>query len=239
MQSPNNPQSFNRYTYVFNNPLKNTDPLGLFSPEELAAADIYRSDEGMTDALWTILVEAQYGQDITWTSPEGTSERTYRFVSGDQERATCDHFLSRGPSTATINGEMVRQFNPNREGIYLQEMGKGKLLNAGEMDSSNLRGDFTFEYYSGYTDTMETIGFHNPYYSWGEDPQHIIGLVQTIAGVAIAGIMTVALISVGIAAPAFAPEAFLVYSASYGWIDSGVQMMTGQDYLPDIFVPGP
>ena len=36
IQTPDNPQNFNRYTYCLNNPLRYTDPTGMFATEEEA-----------------------------------------------------------------------------------------------------------------------------------------------------------------------------------------------------------
>jgi RHS repeat-associated protein len=64
--SPGNPQSLNRYSYVYNNPLKFIDPTGYFAEEDLIKwygqdmVDIWRQDQ----KWWGTLLQAEIGDTI-------------------------------------------------------------------------------------------------------------------------------------------------------------------------------
>ena len=57
-----NPQNFNRYAYVLNNPLKHTDPFGLFEEEELNNIGIHRED--VNPDTWLMLREADVADSV-------------------------------------------------------------------------------------------------------------------------------------------------------------------------------
>jgi hypothetical protein len=78
--NPANPQSFNRYSYTYNNPVKYTDPTGHFTQDEIMASltDQYGADEAariwnlwMLDLGWmNTLYLAQDGWSL-WASEKG------------------------------------------------------------------------------------------------------------------------------------------------------------------------
>ncbi len=55
VQSPGNPQSFNRYAYVYNNPLKYTDPSGYFSWKGALTGGLSGGSSGGASAVGVIL----------------------------------------------------------------------------------------------------------------------------------------------------------------------------------------
>ena|GEM_PF-4011237 len=71
---PGDPQALNRYSYVLNNPLRYTDPTGMFSEDKIEQFlqanygdlwqdywNAWRSD----DVFWNMLLNAEYG-DVLW-----------------------------------------------------------------------------------------------------------------------------------------------------------------------------
>ncbi len=77
---PGNPQALNRYSYVLNNPLRYTDPTGMF--EQPAIEEYLQSLDPDTwqdilklwiadDQWWTALLAAQAGDILTVLDPEG------------------------------------------------------------------------------------------------------------------------------------------------------------------------
>jgi hypothetical protein len=87
---PGNPQALNRYTYVYNNPLRYTDPSGYFSEEAIVDylketygeqwEDIY-SEWRASETWWAMLLEAQPGDILEMTDDQG--ERSYGVVCGE------------------------------------------------------------------------------------------------------------------------------------------------------------
>ncbi len=80
MPEPGNPQALNRYSYVLNNPLRYTDPTGMF--EQSAIEEYLRSlkldnwqdilkNWKADDQWWTALLAAQAGDILTALDPEG------------------------------------------------------------------------------------------------------------------------------------------------------------------------
>lgn len=62
MQSPANPQTLNRYSYVLNNPLKYVDPTGhevKITDEDLALEylELYKLGLDLTDEMWNLILE--------------------------------------------------------------------------------------------------------------------------------------------------------------------------------------
>ncbi len=141
---------------------------------------------------------------------------------------------------AEIEGERsVIGRHPNKQGIYLQEIGAGKLIDAGEMDSSNLRGIFAFGIYNGYTDTIRTLTFNNEYYSTWDRMQRgapaafnkAVGSLAVAAGAILiggavveevaAGVLTAEAVFIG--AVALAPKNLLQTAFGYILIQWGLQ----------------
>ena len=76
---PGNPQALNRYSYVLNNPLRYTDPTGMFSEDEIEQflrgqyGDLWQDywNAWMSDdVFWDMLLAAQYG-DVLWAPTSG------------------------------------------------------------------------------------------------------------------------------------------------------------------------
>jgi RHS repeat-associated protein/uncharacterized repeat protein (TIGR01451 family) len=78
---PGNPQALNRYSYVLNNPLRYTDPTGMFSEDQIE--QFLRANYGdlwqyywnawmSDDVFWKMLLDAQYN-DILWAPTSGLS----------------------------------------------------------------------------------------------------------------------------------------------------------------------
>ncbi|MBU0491446.1 MAG: RHS repeat-associated core domain-containing protein [Chloroflexi bacterium] len=62
-----NPQSFNRFSYVYNNPLRFVDPTGMFTEEELVEWGAYTWEqiEALRGSEWyAVLMEAQLGDSV-------------------------------------------------------------------------------------------------------------------------------------------------------------------------------
>jgi RHS repeat-associated protein len=115
---PGNPQALNRYSYVLNNPLRYTDPTGMFSEDEIEQYlrgnygdlwrdywNAWRSD----DVFWNMLLEAQY-QDVLWAPTSGlgagifvNSGSTFTLLSEHelyQYQGMGPYFLNNNPGTA-------------------------------------------------------------------------------------------------------------------------------------------
>ncbi len=77
---PGNPQSLNRYSYVLNNPLRYTDPTGMFEQEAIEEYLQSLNPDNWQDILklwmaddqwWTALLAAQAGDILTALDTEG------------------------------------------------------------------------------------------------------------------------------------------------------------------------
>jgi len=66
--NPGNPQALNRYAYVQNNPLRFSDPTGMFSADEICA---YFVDCGTDKDQWKHVAQAALGSlfDLLWETP--------------------------------------------------------------------------------------------------------------------------------------------------------------------------
>ena len=84
MPNPQNPQSFNRYAYVLNNPLRYTDPTGYLSVDEIRNYFVFDAHENMTlrdkmisagwqDFLvdWLLNPDTQFGDVFTYENASG------------------------------------------------------------------------------------------------------------------------------------------------------------------------
>jgi RHS repeat-associated protein len=90
--SPGNPQHFNRYSYVLNNPLRYIDPSGHFSEDEIIDAfgmsaweDVLALFEegGELEGLWgwlAVLREAELGMDVSFWAQYGERLFTGTFI---------------------------------------------------------------------------------------------------------------------------------------------------------------
>ncbi len=75
IQNNANPQFFNRYSYVLNNPLKYVDPTGLFTDTELNNVGIYydcrNPDKSNVSAqTWDMLLKGQVGERVVLLNGE-------------------------------------------------------------------------------------------------------------------------------------------------------------------------
>jgi len=78
VSDPGNPQSLNRYTYVYDNPVKYTDPTGMFTEKELVDWGAYTYSE--LERLWRtnpdwyrLLLVAQLGDSVRSFSKNGST----------------------------------------------------------------------------------------------------------------------------------------------------------------------
>ena len=127
---PGNPQALNRYSYVLNNPLRYTDPTGMFSEDQIMASltDQYGAEEArriwnlwLLDAAWmNALYEADFGSRI-WASQLGfgyfdqASEGSPRIVIYMEDIARPNrpvdlwHFQGRGGYQVSSQTNVVRE----------------------------------------------------------------------------------------------------------------------------------
>ena len=89
VQAPKNSQSLNRYSYVFNNPLSNTDPTGYFSLS------------GFVKQYWRAAASILISVYLPVKLPETWSAITKGAVTG---------FVAGGVATGTFNGALVGAF---------------------------------------------------------------------------------------------------------------------------------
>lgn len=67
--NPTNPQSFNRYSYTYNNPVNFTDPTGHLTQEEIENYFGFSSKQAMLDVGWNQeLVDIMWTEEFTWNS---------------------------------------------------------------------------------------------------------------------------------------------------------------------------
>ena len=89
VSEPGKPQALNRYSYVYNNPLRYIDPSGHFSEDQLREwfgnqqVEQWMQDENW----WSTLLAAEFGDWILTASLRPVAGGRGQFVSGDQGQA--------------------------------------------------------------------------------------------------------------------------------------------------------
>ncbi len=138
MPEPGNPQSLNRYSYTRNNPIRFNDPSGYFEEEQLI--DWYGNDwQDQFDEAWQkILLEAQFGDAITYGSNTAVFVDDQNMLAGWQI----------GAGKAQSIPDLINGWNVDQVALYRP---RNVPQNGGATDGNLFRlGEFTSPEHSIY-----------------------------------------------------------------------------------------
>ncbi len=162
---PGNPQSLNRYSYVQNNPLRFSDPTGMFSEDELIGwyGDQWR--KLFSESWITFLLRAEFGDALTHGAETVVLARQDGRLTGWNvgSRSMC----SIQGITADWNGNEVNLYRPqgaNEHGGRTHTWGFGEGTNTEGVlsNSSNV-----YTWILGKTDVSKTLTLPLDWYRGG------------------------------------------------------------------------
>ena len=147
VQAPETTQSFNRYSYVFNNPLSYTDPSGFDTevedPEPPGSDNGQNDDRGFLEKAWDAVVDFVTGEKLSEAAQQGIGQAIGERLKGVEGAELVGKAVGLAAPTVTAKGGSL--YDVREVANIAVEVATGSASS-----TSNFAGSEEYEEYNAY-----------------------------------------------------------------------------------------